>query len=255
VPPLFRFELSKNPSIRRESGKVMHWFGLTDGRYWIDSGQAEIFGMADGTHLDYYVACLWEDLLEILPHVLEPLPASMRERLRDLPRWLEFRSRVWSWKEEDRDSKEKSEAASQLAALATHWFGDRCLRTLHLRNPPRVWFWREHDEIVLSWKTQPPRNDDDPVWSSSAGQVRVTLDRFVADFLSFHEALMKEMSALIARVVREHGTEATEADELRRDHQRREATVTTAAALLAQATKTDWAAVQEALTRLEAELG
>jgi hypothetical protein len=252
VPPLFRFELSKNPRLRRESGELMHWFGLTDGRYWIDTGEQEIFRTTDGERVDYYVVRLWEDLLEILPDVLEPLPPSILARLRDMPRWLELQTRVWRGREEDRDSEDEDDAAWDLAALATNWFGDRYLSTLHLRNPPSVWFWREQDEIVLSWKTRAPRSKEDPAWSAGDGRIHLSVDRFLGEFLRFHEALMKEMGALVEKLGREYGAEA---DALRFDHERRKVSVTTADALLAQATKTDWSVVEEALVRLEAALG
>jgi hypothetical protein len=251
VPPLFCFELSKNPVIRRESGELMHWFGLTDGRYWIDTGDREIFRTANGEYVDYYVVRLWEDVLEILPHVLEPLPSPLLERIRDLPHWLEFCVAVEKWLSTDCDSEEEDETSWDLAYLATGWFGNRRLDTGYLKNPPHVWFWREGEEILLSWKCFPPRSGEGIAWSAGDGQIRVSIERFITEVLSFHEALMKEMDALVERLSRACGAEA---DALRQDHERRKATVTTANALLAQATNTDWPAVEEALARFEAEL-
>ncbi|WSK39909.1 DUF5984 family protein [Micromonospora maris] len=69
---------------------MLHWFGLTDGWYWIDLNGHELLRYSDHTmrhlhadgyegmpYVDYYVVRLWEDLLQALPAVLEPVPADL----------------------------------------------------------------------------------------------------------------------------------------------------------------------------------
>ena len=64
------------------------WYNLTDGWYWIEADTAQLFRYTPEwmalwsaqdpcpvhwPYVDYQVVRLWEDLLEILPKVMEPL--------------------------------------------------------------------------------------------------------------------------------------------------------------------------------------
>jgi hypothetical protein len=56
--------------------RTLHWFGLTSGTYWIEVGEQRLFesvGFEGGSPecLDYQVARLHEDVLAIVPRVLE----------------------------------------------------------------------------------------------------------------------------------------------------------------------------------------
>lgn len=66
----------------------LHGFGLTDGWYWLDLDGTALFrcddaylaqhpmvpGTLDCPYADDYVARLWEDLLDLLPAILSPVP-------------------------------------------------------------------------------------------------------------------------------------------------------------------------------------
>lgn len=88
----FRFELRPLAQAHPWGGdrRTLHWFGLTDGWYWIELNGHELLRYSDQTvrrwqadgyqdvpYVDYYVVRLWEDLLELLPAVLEPVPADL----------------------------------------------------------------------------------------------------------------------------------------------------------------------------------
>ncbi|HEY9907288.1 MAG TPA: DUF5984 family protein [Thermosynechococcaceae cyanobacterium] len=75
----------------------LSWFVLTDGFYRLQVGSEFLFNYSDDfaerwaaqsvsvhtrSFVDYYVVRLWEDLLEILPDVLEPLPLRFPACLR-----------------------------------------------------------------------------------------------------------------------------------------------------------------------------
>ena len=72
--------------------KRLHWFGLTDGWYWIDIGHHELLRLHESVdrlddpklpYVDYYVVRLWEDLLDVLPVVLDPVPLDLFALLAD----------------------------------------------------------------------------------------------------------------------------------------------------------------------------
>src|SRR5262245_19723225 len=93
---LFNFRLTPIESIipaTRDGVEYLHWFILTDGCYWLQAGKAELFRYRQQyidavdvhsdchPYVDYYVARLWEDLLDLMPHIREPVPPSLIEKL------------------------------------------------------------------------------------------------------------------------------------------------------------------------------
>jgi hypothetical protein len=78
------------------------WFQLTDGWYWIETGQGELFCYSqahleiwkekypghpwtESRYVDYHVVRLWEDLLDMLP--LDAGADSSKSNSRDQQRW------------------------------------------------------------------------------------------------------------------------------------------------------------------------
>lgn len=70
----------------------LHWFGLTDGWYWIELGDQELLRYSPDTlrrfrsddlgprhpYVDYYIARLWEDLIDLPPMVMQPVPDDLQ---------------------------------------------------------------------------------------------------------------------------------------------------------------------------------
>jgi hypothetical protein len=81
---LFNFELTDTKDVApwgTPGHFSLSWFGLTDGMYWIDVGGATLFEYSEHArkagayrYCDYQVTRLLEDILEMLPTVLEPVP-------------------------------------------------------------------------------------------------------------------------------------------------------------------------------------
>lgn len=86
--PLFNFELLPIEKIepwRDADGPHLHWFGLSDGRYWLTVDGQDLFryqyqqDASDVTeYVEYEVVRLWEDVLEIHPSVFDPIPPDMQ---------------------------------------------------------------------------------------------------------------------------------------------------------------------------------
>lgn len=124
----FGFELTPLAEVGtwgRETPRL-HWFGLTDGWYWIELGEIRLLRFSadyEIPYVDYYVVRLWEDLLGLLPAVLEEVPA-------DLVGFL--RSDHLGWNEVESDDAE----------AAIYWWSDRYLDLGYLREPPTLCCWR-----------------------------------------------------------------------------------------------------------------
>jgi hypothetical protein len=51
-----------------------------------------------GSFVDYYVARLWEDILDMLPDVLEPLPSELSNFFeKDEDAWFQWESNALNW--------------------------------------------------------------------------------------------------------------------------------------------------------------
>src|SRR5438105_15938246 len=96
--PLFDFTLRELDQIQpwgAPEDPNLHWFGLSDGTYWMNVGQSKLFEYTAAAQAhavpqfcDYQVVRLYEDLLEVVPYVLEPVPPQLMsfvELTPDLP--------------------------------------------------------------------------------------------------------------------------------------------------------------------------
>ncbi len=80
----FCFELDDMSDIKpweEPEEPILHWFGLTSGRYWIETAVGEVLRYTPEirrlwnipfVHVDYPIARVFEDLQEHLPAALEP---------------------------------------------------------------------------------------------------------------------------------------------------------------------------------------
>ncbi|WP_436777348.1 DUF5984 family protein [Yinghuangia sp. YIM S09857] len=183
----FRFELRPLAHLQRWSEAPAGWFALTDGWYCIDVGAAELLRYADESpdpfdaHVDYYVARLWEDLVDLLPAVTEPVPGDLTAFLADEPAegWLSACDDV------DQD-----------AINAALWSAGHTLDLGYLTDPPHIRVWRtqgaDGDLTTITWTS--PRNFAAPRF----GRATVPTEDFVAAVSTLHHTLMDAVQKRIA---------------------------------------------------------
>ena len=114
----------------------LHWFGLTDGLFWIEAGDAELFRYSDAlveretrrdppypvsVYEDYQVVRYWEDLLDLLPAIRSPLPADFAALVRDADRLSDFLNRATAWSDAAGDAENRWETYHE----ATGWWHGR----------------------------------------------------------------------------------------------------------------------------------
>jgi hypothetical protein len=187
----------------------LHWFGLTDGFYRLKVGDEYLLNYTNevvghwkqkhpdwnfgnkSTWIDYQVVRLWEDVLDILPYVLEPLPqrfvAVIDKGVSDLKRW-------------------EVEIASQLQNYdavweATSWIGQRSLDTMYLNPGASIKLWSADDIVYIKWDNVARVNDGIPVWSARRGVHRMRAADFLQEVHSFHDRLMQAMEARVAEII------------------------------------------------------
>jgi hypothetical protein len=208
--PLFNFILRDWNKVQpwgfSDGTKHLSWFGFSDGWYWLNCGKEELFrytpevmahwGMAsDQVYCGYQVCRLWEDVLDLVPAVLEPVPedlASILSSQAELSRWSSQRT-LWF---------ENTDNPGEIENAALDWVGQRFLDSGYLVQGPQIIFWRTKDLIHIRWHNSDRLIDGVTVWTAQDGSCEIPVREFVQEVESFHkrftEAMKKRVHAVAA---------------------------------------------------------
>ncbi|MET4927386.1 DUF5984 family protein [Streptomyces sp. PSRA5] len=225
----FRFGLTPVKDIRPWGGDTpsLSWFSLTDGWYDLEADGHHLFRHTDGTHVDYYVVRLWEDVLDALPAALEPVPADLVPFVAgDLMAWLPS----------DRPDTE----------AAADWYGQHSLDMGYSQSAPHIRWWRTAGEsgddlMTVTWAYD--RDEDHEFTAPAAGRVTLLTTDFIAAVTSLHRDLFAAMEARVTALEATGPPPGVEIDlrHLRHEQQDRATWLRRA---LDRECDTDWAAVR-----------
>src|SRR5688572_24246685 len=110
--PLFNFRLRDmrdvQPWTDSDGSNFLSWYGLSDGWYWLRCGEHELFRAtpeimahwkmaSDACYCDYQVAKLWGDILQMLPEILDPVPADLTKYIAEFSGEAEWESKCDLW--------------------------------------------------------------------------------------------------------------------------------------------------------------
>lgn len=215
VGVLFQFRLDPLedvPAWRGPDGLSVGWFGLTAGWFWMEVSGQELFRYSQGAlehwarasaapvaelpYEGYFVARYWEDLVELLYGVLDPIPDDLAARLADAAGWDSWLERARHWQEGSGDNED----AWDTYFTATGWWSERTWDAGHLAYPPRLWLWRVAETLHLRWDNRGIVVDDIPVWEAQHGEARVPVPEFLAEVESFNERLLAGMGRRVESV-------------------------------------------------------
>jgi hypothetical protein len=190
------------------------WFGLTDGWYWIEAGSADLFRYSQPLvdrwtrehggaswlealpYVDYQVARLWEDVLDILPDVLDPVPPRLARALAPDGPWSAWERAARAAVEQA--PPEQEEEAWDLLEAAARWWWDRTLDAGYLQAAPRIWLWSDGAEVSVQWDNRGRILDGLPAWAAVIGQHTVPAATFVAEVRSFDARFISRMRDRVA---------------------------------------------------------
>lgn len=144
---------------------------------------------------DYQLARLWEDLLQCLPAVLDPVPDDLVQHTQDMEKWNSLRERLWAWASEKDDDE-----AWDLQDDALRWWSERSWDAGYLRCPPKIWLWTQGDTFHLRWDNRAVIRDGLPVWDATYGEITMPVTAFVEEVRYFHERLMAKMAERVTAV-------------------------------------------------------
>jgi hypothetical protein len=257
---LFNFALKAIADIQPWGGDSLHWFGLTDGLYHINVGDAQLFRYSTESlarfkkdnpeltdeppvYVDYQVVRLYEDLLENLANVLQPVPTELHSIIAD-----KNSAQAWQLYWQNRAGvDDETEQAEELRETASFWWlTDRHLSSSHLIYSPEINLWRYEDNIFIRWNNQHNQLDGVAVWSTQSGEYVMSVAEFMAEVTMFHNHFMATMKSRVELIATNNLIPNVKIDiaGLLSEQQARENSL--ANALKYAPTVKDWAAVIEA---------
>ncbi len=238
----------------------LHWFGLTDGQYWIDAGNVNLFEYSTAVqkplgfprYCDYQVSRLHEDLLTILPAILEPAPPELVTYScgGSGDKWLKT---YRQWFEGD-DTFAHEDEFWRLAAAANDWISSRSLDSGYLSPSANIKFWSDEMFVYVGWENSDRSIEGLNAWQALSGVHSVLRPLFEHAIHSFHDRLMADMQIRIDQVRAGALPESVQIniDELDREQQQRVQGFSDA--LARSCPNTEWAHVTVAIRRIEAIL-
>jgi Family of unknown function (DUF5984) len=181
----------------------LHWFGLTQGRYWIETPEGDVLRYTPEIQahwkspievVDYQVARLFEDFLNCMPSVLEPVPLDIAQECSG----RQWQERLLSWIEEETPSDQPRSEFSpdrwDLYHAAMDWWHARTFDTGYLRCGPLITIWRVGDTVHLRWTSGDNRVDGIAVFATPNGDISLSFDAFERTTTDFFEGVIAAMA-------------------------------------------------------------
>jgi hypothetical protein len=210
---IFEFKLSPLEGVHvwgEHPNTSLSWFGLTQGDYRIKVGSEYLFNYSEPytkyliktfpeysfntTLVDYYVVRLWEDILEILPSILEPVPKEIQHYLDSgYENYLALENKATGWQESQMKKGMNETATWKIVELANSWLNNRWLDSAYLSPSARIWIWSDESDVIVSWDNREIKVETIPVWSASYGNYRINKEDFINVVRKFNNYLFAEM--------------------------------------------------------------
>jgi hypothetical protein len=254
---LINFELVPVEKIKPwgEPGELsLSWFGLTDGQYWIQAGESRLFEYSKHVRdqgwprfCDYQIVRLYEDLLEILPYILEPIPDSLINYISG-ESGVEWEGALALWETQNDENLEPDQYCDCMVA-ANGWRSYRTLDSGYLRHSPKIMIWSDEVAVHIEWDNRTKTIDGQCVWTALYGEFTLPREEFKREILSFHTRLMEQMAIRVDQVL--SGALAPEIRIdlvwLKNEHEERCLSLEMA---LGIQPKTDWSSVENSIHKI-----
>ena len=259
---LFQFNLRPLEEVEPWGGDqpVLHWFGLSDGWCWWQVGTQELFRYTQpvldyraaeypdlqklSLYVDYQVARPWDDLLDRLSDILDPIPDDLAGRVTGTEAWQELQDRAWAEAHDDEHSWD-------LCNAAFLWWSERKWDAGYLRHPPKIWLWVQGDTLHLRWDNRAVTLNALPVWEASAGEITLPVPVFVEEVRSFHGRFMAAMSERVIAVLAGNLRQDIKIDLARLVQEQQDRSPWLTNALSRKPPEQDWDKVREAINTAE----
>jgi len=216
---VFEFELApldEVPAWGTPPDLKLQWFGLSWGQYWLDLGTERLLEYSPETRLpgsrvtvdrkeriarhwmpparrprfvEYQVARFHEDLLGILPHVLEPLPPDVAAALED--------GSLAATAGRLNQARNAEQQPGEILDEALYVLYRRSFDTSYLAPGADIWMWSRGETVVVEWDNRGRRIDGEPAWTASHGRQEMATGEFREQVTTFHRKFMAAMQERI----------------------------------------------------------
>jgi hypothetical protein len=255
---LFNFALIPLDDIRPwgEPGNLsLSWFGLTDGAYWIQAGGSTLFEYSEYARqrlgaprfCEYQVARLYEDIVEMVPYVLEPVPAALVPYISGDCDHARASRDTWFEANANRNDDHYWETVES----GENWLRVRTLDSAYLSPSATIRLWSDESNVHLEWDNRNKLVEGGHAWSAVIGSHSLPRGEFIRDVRSFHACLMEAMRERAYQVGRGALPNEVRVDlpGLQREHEKR--CLLSESLFAAPIVATDWRAVCDALSEFE----
>lgn len=243
------------------------WFALTQGNYRLKVGEEYLLNYTDEflkylsekypeysdsqiTFVDYYVVRLWEDILDILSDILEPVPEKLQHFLDSgYENYQSLHERALDWQESEIKTGANKSDTWETVDLATNWLNYCWLDSAYLSPSAKIWIWSNENDVVISWDNSRVKVENINVWSANKGNYRINKNEFINNVREFNKNLFDDMNERVETVCQSWKNDKIKIDfEQLKNEQRNRATWLESK--LKTVRKTNWSKVISAISQI-----
>jgi Family of unknown function (DUF5984) len=180
------------------------WISATYGSYSVSVGDQKLFEYSDSYRrfvlkqfpdqvnskcvIDY-IGKFYLSIFRVLPYAMEVIPSDLTHYLycSNDSQWESARQ---EWYDEAERRLEPDDPKWELYEDAMEWRYVRRLDLGHLVNAPRIWFWRNKDEISIDWNNKNILFDEESVYTAQIGSELNSINEFVSTYEQFESRLL-----------------------------------------------------------------
>lgn len=255
---LFNFKLTPLGQVKPWGDQRLHWYGLTDGQYWLEAGDHILLEYTEHARshslstrfCDYLVVRLYEDLLEILPFVLETMPDEL------IPYFSGDSGKAWErksadWFSSNMDAHLDADEFWEIADISATWIGSRILDTGYLNPSFPIRMRSDMGSVYIEWDSRDKLINGQLAWTATCGQYRIPREVFITEVHAFHTALMEQMAMRIDQVLAGALPKEIQIDLPGLQHEQAMRSADIKRALSGPIVPTNWDAVLESVRKIE----
>lgn len=260
----FNFKLRRLDKIApfaQEIYRSLHWFGLTDGLFWIDIGEQTIYEYSPAAndffgscekYNEYNIARFMEDFFHTFRYVGESIPEELYNRLDTFGAKAEQWRKRYDMQEDDIFELFFEDEYSMLSK----WWLDRGFDSAYLIGGPDINCFRCGDKIKIMWESKFLTGSGESIWTAPKGCYEMPYEDFISSITDFFHSFFEAMEQQIDWAVkREWGSIEIDEKALREENEKRKSDLLKKLTLLRYTDEyTNWDKIMKLYEKMEHEL-
>lgn len=201
-------DLDKIKPFGDDTDRSLHWFGLTDGFFWINVGtqtiyeyntEAKTFFDGCGRYNEYYIARFLEDFTRTFRYVGESIPEKLYN---DLEKFSE-KSEQWRICHEEEEEAMFDLFFDEEYCAFCEWWWNRGFDSGYLIGGPDIYCVRCGDKIKILWESAFQTGSGKSIWTAPKGCFEMPFEEFISsvtDMLnSFFDAMERQIEDAVKK--------------------------------------------------------